>query len=144
MGEIIKSGKSLGVASYLVFLIALIVLHVSFYSILERFSILTIIYAIMWSTLALGAFAAISLKTHRPALAIAICSSLIAILYFAIYVFYVFPSFVEFRVFGIDVVHKGNLTAHGLIYLLFFSIMEGVMIIAAALLSRVFGKSVTR
>jgi hypothetical protein len=120
--------------SHLILFLVLVCLHLIFYSVFERLSILTLLYSLLWSILALGIYGLWSLKLHKPLTAISVSAACLAVIYFFVYIYLVYPSFIELRMFGINIVHSGTLTAHGWLYIVLASICEGALVVIAFLL----------
>jgi hypothetical protein len=114
-------------------LVFLIVLHVPLYALTETYSAATVGYAIIWSAISAGIYAAVvSFKPGKTLLAAGISSSLVFAVYFLVYVVLVFPSFIELRILGYEIVHLGVITHSGIVYLILASIAEGLLLLVAA------------
>ena len=114
----------------------LTILHVGIHGLAERFSVLTVAFAIIWSVISLGIYALVSMKFGKTVPASGFSSFLLSGLYFFVYFVFVFPKFVELKIFGYSIVHASMITLSGMIYLLVVSIVEGlVLFISVSFLS---------
>jgi hypothetical protein len=112
------------------------ILHIAVHSYLEKFSIFTILHAVFWSAFSIGIYCLIAARTDGLALAASISSVLIVCVYFIIYYFVVFPSFIELTVLGHRVIHDNTMTRSGIIYLSLASFVETVLFLIALTLSK--------
>lgn len=109
--------------------VTLIVLHLVLYSVVEKFGVLTVIFAFVWSGISFAFFAAI--KTRSEKINLLVSSLLLSLTYFLVYVVLVYPSFSELRLFGWQVIKSGALTWTGYIYLIGYAVAESFLLIAA-------------
>ena len=112
-------------------ILLLIAIHIAFYSLHEKFTVLTLVSAVIWSTISFGIYILVSIKFDRwPFLVFTSCC-LISSVYFLAYFTIIFPTFIELRILGHQIVHSNAITQSGTIYLIMMSIAEGLLFLIA-------------
>ena len=125
------------------FVLFSIVLHAAFYSLQERFSVLTVIFSVIWAGISFGVFQLVYSFTGKNAVrAPVICSLSISAIYFLVFYFYGFSSFSELKIHGIEIVHHKSITASGVVYLTVMALGEAVIFLLTLALAKMVSRRV--